>query len=209
MILRVILSAVGVLIFCLFTGAYFQKLEARPIVVSFILSILIVFLYREVPAPYVITDFMLLLMLWVLSLEDIEYLFITGWKVLVFAVIVFIARAYLRIPAGLNILSVVIAGLFFLLPYAVTKGKGIGLGDGILFCLMAVLLTPVETVVLFLITTLSALAYAAASMAVKKKVEPFPLAPFIFYATLIFLPQKLFWIGLSGLKAVYYLQWIN
>lgn len=209
MIIFVIASSFGSVLFCLLTWAYYKRFATAPIVVSLILSIIIGYFYSSYNVALFLVYYVLLLLFWMLALEDIESLSIGDWQLAAFAVAVVIARIFLRIPFLLNAVSVAVAAALFFIPYWLSRGKGIGIGDGMVFAIFALLLTPVETVVVFLMTTLTATLFAASVFAVKRKLEPFPLLPFAFYSALAFLPAKSFWIALFGLQTVYTLQWIK
>lgn len=203
-----VISSIGSALFCLITCSYFKKFETVPVIVSVALAFVYGVIQRSGGFVDVTIQLTVLTVFWLLALEDIGSLSVKGWEIAAFGISVAIARVFLRIPPALNLVSVGLAAVLFGVPYLVTRGKGMGLGDGLVFALFAVLLTPVETVVLFLMTVVSATVYALAAFAVRKKIEPFALLPFVFYSALVYLPLKTFWIAKLGMQAAYAFQWM-
>jgi prepilin signal peptidase PulO-like enzyme (type II secretory pathway) len=143
-----------------------------------------------------------------LSLEDIKNLSVTDWQIAAFGVTALTARIFIPLPLVSNILSVAAGFLMFFIPYLITRKKGVGIGDVLVFTGCALLFTLTETILVFLFTGLTALIYAVLRYVFLKKKDRIPLIPFIALSTVLTMGLRDFIIPLLGLSDLYNMQFL-
>jgi Flp pilus assembly protein protease CpaA len=149
-----------------------------------------------------------LAILYVLALQDFKTRYITEWQVIFFAASAVLLRVFLVIPFWLNVISVVFAFGVLFLPYKLSQGRGLGIGDVIVFTILAINFTPVEIVIVFLFTTIGAVVFGILFRIINREQTQIPLIPFFWISTFLFIPFKNEIISFLGIELLYNLQFV-
>ncbi len=171
-------------------------------------SFLFYFLFKDFQISLFISILNLHLILLILSLEDIAKQYLLLWHFVFLFLAVILVRIYMDIPVIVNLISVIMAFILFFIPHIITRGKGLGIGDVIVFPVLAILMTPVEMILLFLFTLLGATLFALLQRLITQKSSRFPLVPFMQLGLLLMVPLREFWISLFHLQNIYLMQFL-
>ena len=179
------------------------------LIFSALFSILyyILYLYFSLPVFFVALSLQVIFI--VLSTEDILHHYLLTWHFIVLFINVVLLRIFLDIPLLPNIFSPVVAAFLLGLPYLLTKGKGIGVGDPIVFMILSIVLTPVGVFVVFLFTVFFASLFGIVRKLFVKQKTAFALVPFIYFAFFLYFPLKSTLLHLLFLNRLYEYQWIG
>ena len=181
------------------------------LVVSF--SAVFAALYYFLYLPFDISIFLIMLslqtILLVLSVEDAKHQYLLTWHFVVLFLNVLLLRFFLNLPVCVNLFSPLTAAALLGLPYLITKGKGIGIGDPIVLMILSVVLTPVGVFVVFLITVVAALIFGVLKKRFTNQKTTFALVPFIHFAFFLYFPLKSGILHLIFLDRLYQYQWIG
>jgi Flp pilus assembly protein protease CpaA len=175
---------------------------------AILLSAFFFLLFRNLPLIVFIPFMAFYFNMALLSLEDIKKLSVPDWQIAAFGVSALTMRIFLPLPLVNNIISAAAGFLLLFIPYLVTRRKGIGIGDVLVFTGCALLLTLAETLIVFLFTGVSALIYAVLRYAILKKKDRIPLIPFIALSTVLTMGLRDYIIPLLGLSDLYNTQFL-
>jgi len=143
-----------------------------------------------------------------LSIYDLNYLYIEGWQVIVLLLSIIIYRLNLKIPLIINLFSIFLSILIFSIPYIISKREKIGLGDIIVFSIISIILTPVEVIILIILSSVSGLITVLIVSYFKILGKKIPLIPFISISLAILIPFKYQLLELFKLNQIYNLQFL-
>lgn len=206
--IKYILTTIGYLLFINIIGFIICKnRRALIFIISLLISIIAYFSYRQFQFHLYILYLNLFIVFFMLSLKDFQNRYILAWHAVVFAIAVIMLRLFLQIPIILNLISVAIAFSLLFIPYSISKQKGLGIGDIIVFSLTAILFTPVEIIIIFMFTAISALLYGVITFYFSKKKQAIPLIPFIALSVYIFIPFKYNILSFIRLEFLYNIQY--
>ncbi len=187
------------------------QIKGRGFLLAFISGVFLFFIlfYQNYNHFQFIALLNLNITFFILDMQDYRDKYVLDWHFYILIGAILLVRLTVDADWKLNFISIAVAFLVLFIPYAVTKGKGLGIGDVIVFGLCGLLLTPVEVLPVFLLTTLTAALWGIGHYIVTRKKSAFALIPFIHIAMLIFLPLQKVFLHLLGLENVYMMQFIH
>lgn len=186
----------------------YKKILFWNIAASAGISLFVYFFYQSYPVMLFLALMTLHFILFVADMQDIRDCYVYDWQLVAIALAVLLVLLAYHPNWLLSVAAGALAFVLLIVPYAVTRGKGMGLGDPIVFGLTGLIVTPVEIIPLFLMVSLSALTWGIGRYLIRGEKTLFPLIPFIHLSLLVFLPFSRPIMELLGLYSLYLMQFV-
>jgi Flp pilus assembly protein protease CpaA len=166
----------------------YKTLQWKIVLLSLLFSVSFLFLYGKLPLHIFCLYGYFFSIMTLLSLEDFKEQSLREWQIVLFLGLTILVRFFLEIPLFLNLISLLLGFLFLFIPYLFTRGKGMGLGDVIVFSAVSLLLKPADVLIVGSAAAFGGFLFGIFGSIRRKRFEPIPFVPFIQAALFFYLP---------------------
>ncbi len=189
MLLKILLSA-GFLIVSYLTYFYIYRINRITIIIFLMaFSTAFYYFYKFIPIQIFLLYWLLFIVLNFLSIYDIKFQAVSIFSIIIFLIPVILLRVLIVLPFISNLIAVISGLLFLLIPFIITKGRGLGLGDVAIFTGLSLLVMPHSVFIIGFLAAIFALCYGLIRLVVYKKKERIPFLPFMEAAFFIYIPM--------------------